>query len=400
MVNSILIQDLVPRREVAVWRGVANVAKTMGRTVGGPLGGWLSDVVGWRWGFVGQGPVMGLAFVLVAWRLRVPSDEVVGLEDPDLAKKKKGENEVRGKLRRVDFGGAGLITGAIVLVILAMDLPNQGFPWSSPVVLSCVTASLLLIASFLLFEAQCTAEPIYPPRLLKKRSVWTSYIGLSCILACQLSMMFTVPLYFQITTNASAGEVGTRLVPSSIAATFGSLFAGWYIKHTGRYKRLTIVAALLAASAPTLMMLTWKGQPQLSWWKGLAIVPGGLGAGIALGTTFIIATSELDPKDYAVGAGGLYLMNNIGCVLGTGLVSSIQTAALRSFLAHALPGDEGRSVIEGVMKDIHFLNSLSEGLKRVVIEAYVKSLDRAHLFSLAGGLMCFVVSFFIPEERL
>lgn len=395
--NSILIQDLVERREVAWWRGIANVAKTMGRTLGGPLGGWLSDVVGWRWGFIGQGPVMGVAFVLVAWRLKVPSDEVVRLEVPAT---KRMESEMMMKLKRVDFGGAGLITFGIVLVILALDLPNQGFLWSSPVVFSCVTASLVLIASFLLFEAYCPAEPIYPPGLLRKRSVWTSYIGLSCILACQLSMMFTVPLYFQITTNASAGEVGTRLVPSSIAATFGSLFAGWCIKHTGRYKRLTIVAALLAASAPALMILTWKGQPQLSWWKGMVIVPGGLGAGIALGTTFIIATSELDAKDYAVGAGGLYLMNNIGCVLGTGLVSSIQTAALRGLLARALPGDEGRNVIEGVMKDIHFTHTLSDELKRIVIEAYVRSLDRAHLFSLAGGLMCFVVSFFIPEKRL
>ena len=397
MVNSILIQDLVERKEVAWWRGIANVAKTMGRTLGGPLGGWLSDIIGWRWGFIGQGPVMGVAFVLVAWRLKVPSDEVVRLKAPA---KNWMDNEMLMKLKRVDFGGAGLITISIVLVILAMDLPNQGFTWSSPMGFSCVTASLVLLASFLLFEAHCPAEPIYPPRLLRKRSVWTSYIGLSCILACQLSMMFTVPLYFQITTSASAGEVGTRLVPSSIAATFGSLYAGWYIKRTGRYKRLTIVAALLAASAPTLMILTWKGQPQLSWWKGMVIVPGGLGAGIALGTTFIIATSELDPKDYAVGVGGLYLMNNIGCVLGTGLVSSIQTAALRGFLARALPGDEGRSVIEGVMKDIHFIDTLSDGLKRVVIEAYVRSLDRAHLFSLTGGLISFVVSFFIPEERL
>ncbi len=46
---SILITDLVPIRDIAAWRAYVNVAATTGRSLGGPLGGWLADVVGWRW---------------------------------------------------------------------------------------------------------------------------------------------------------------------------------------------------------------------------------------------------------------------------------------------------------------------------------------------------------------
>lgn len=46
---SILITDLIPIRDVATWRAYVNVAATTGRSLGGPLGGWLADVVGWRW---------------------------------------------------------------------------------------------------------------------------------------------------------------------------------------------------------------------------------------------------------------------------------------------------------------------------------------------------------------
>ena len=46
---SILITDLLPIREVAAWRSYVNIASTTGRSLGGPLGGWLTDVVGWRW---------------------------------------------------------------------------------------------------------------------------------------------------------------------------------------------------------------------------------------------------------------------------------------------------------------------------------------------------------------
>lgn len=46
---SILITDLVPVRESAAWRSYINVAATTGRSLGGPLGGWMADAVGWRW---------------------------------------------------------------------------------------------------------------------------------------------------------------------------------------------------------------------------------------------------------------------------------------------------------------------------------------------------------------
>ena len=46
---SILITDLVPLREVASWRAYVNVVATTGRSMGGPVGGLLTDTVGWRW---------------------------------------------------------------------------------------------------------------------------------------------------------------------------------------------------------------------------------------------------------------------------------------------------------------------------------------------------------------
>jgi predicted MFS family arabinose efflux permease len=48
-ISSIIITDIVPKREVATWRAYVNIAMTLGRSLGGPLGGWLSDTIGWRW---------------------------------------------------------------------------------------------------------------------------------------------------------------------------------------------------------------------------------------------------------------------------------------------------------------------------------------------------------------
>lgn len=134
--------------------------------------------------------------------------------------------------------------------------------------------------------------------------------------------------------------------------------------------------------------------------QGLSIVSGGLGTDIVIGATFIIAMSNLRPKDIAVTTGGLYLMNNIGCILGVSGVSSIQNGGVRSLLSKALPGDEGRHIIECVVKDVGYMKGLSDGLKKVVVGAYVQSLTRAHIFSLVGSLLCFLVSFFHLEGEV
>lgn len=64
--------DIVPRKDVAHWRARVNIAMTLGRSAGGPLGGWLIDLVGWRWYenlnkntriFVNSNEILGRFFV-------------------------------------------------------------------------------------------------------------------------------------------------------------------------------------------------------------------------------------------------------------------------------------------------------------------------------------------------
>lgn len=48
-VGVIIMSDVVPLRNRGTWQGVANIIFASGQATGAPLGGFLADMIGWRW---------------------------------------------------------------------------------------------------------------------------------------------------------------------------------------------------------------------------------------------------------------------------------------------------------------------------------------------------------------
>ena len=46
--SAVITSDLVPLRERGKYQGYANVAFGVGAVVGAPLGGFITDTIGWR----------------------------------------------------------------------------------------------------------------------------------------------------------------------------------------------------------------------------------------------------------------------------------------------------------------------------------------------------------------
>ncbi|EDO01861.1 hypothetical protein SS1G_04336 [Sclerotinia sclerotiorum 1980 UF-70] len=220
---SVLIVDLVPLIHVAAWRSYVNVVGTIGRSIGGPLGG-LS--------FIGQGPLMLFAIVLVAYKLptRSLSDEPIHADDGP------------SRLRRIDFVGAFMLTGTIAAFLAALSLAGQALPWSHPIVIGLLLGSVLLGAVFVSYEIKVATEPIFPPALAIQRDVAASYAINALQLGAQVGMMYSVPLYFRVTQGSSNTTAGLHLFPAVFGNTTGGLLAGWLISRIG-----TVVGVALCA---------------------------------------------------------------------------------------------------------------------------------------------------------
>ncbi|CZT44585.1 related to multidrug resistance protein fnx1 [Rhynchosporium secalis] len=299
VIVSILITDLVPIVQVASWRSYVNVVATLGRSIGGPLGGFLADSIGWRWSFIGQGPIIGLAIILVA--LRLPS-QTYPLAFP-LLEGSEGQHKITSKPQ-----------------ISKIRRP--------------------LAARFVAWEKYGAFEPVFPPSLLIQRDVATSYAITAVQAAEQLAMMFSIPLYFRATQNSSNTLAGTHLFPAVLGNTLGGLLSGFYISRTERYKPLCLLAALSSSLSHTLLILRWRGQC-ITWLDSFDIVPGGFGTGIAFSAAFIAFTASVKRRNMAVATSGLYLCSGLGFVLGVAGASSVQITTLRTLLGRALEGVDG-----------------------------------------------------------
>ncbi|KAF3034326.1 hypothetical protein E8E12_005202 [Didymella heteroderae] len=165
---SILITDLVPLRDVATWRSWVNLVATTGRSIGGPLGGWLADYVGWRWSFLGQVPFAGVAILLV-W-LILPVRVYQHLD----------ENIKDSSFRRIDFLGAILMTLSILSLLLPMEIGGDRVAWSDYRIAMLFTAALVFGLLFLAVEGWVAKEPMIPLSVLRHKEVLLSSLIMMC----------------------------------------------------------------------------------------------------------------------------------------------------------------------------------------------------------------------------
>ncbi|KAL1835490.1 hypothetical protein VTJ49DRAFT_6627 [Mycothermus thermophilus] len=414
---SILITDFFPIREVAAWRAYVNLVATLGRSIGGPLGGWLVDVIGWRWSFYGQVPPIVLAIFLVYIYLPAPpsssssSSSLPGSPRVDggssSSEPPSRTNSIRSttssKLSRVDFKGSILFALAILAFLLPVELGGGRLPWSHPLVLGLFSLSPVLLVFFIGVEER-QPEPILPLEIFRLRDAVISYLILGLQSAAQVGLMFSVPLYFRITSGTSNTESGAHLVPAVIGNALGGLLSGVIIKRSGRYKGLIVLAVTASSLSYLLLMLRWHGHTNL--WESLYIFPGGFGTGVAQSAVFVSLQAVIaDPAHLAPAISFMYLSSTLAVTLGLPIVNAVLQASLESSLARrlvalGLGSGEVAEIVENTLSDVDFVDRVTGPVREAVVGSYVDGLWWSHGVSFLFSSTAFVLALGIRQRRL
>ncbi|KAL1735804.1 major facilitator superfamily domain-containing protein [Schizophyllum commune] len=384
--GGVTVTDLIPLKQRGLYQGMANILFGMGAGLGGPLGGWINDNLGWRAAFLLQIPILIFSFVLVAWKVNIvlPS-EVQSLP-------------LKEKLLRIDFGGSITLVIMVGSLLLGFSLKTtEEMPWSSPLIVGLFVTSAVFAVAFLVVEKYWAHSPVMPLRLLKQRTALAVSLNnlvssMAAFSMVRLSGLYNVPLYFSAVRLQSAASAGLHLLPHSVALSTGSVFAGWVMRKTGKLYTLTLVSSLLTVLANVLVVLWTDKTSAFHLW--FDIVPQGFGMASSITSTLIAMIAGVYKEDMAVATGITYLFRTTGQVLGVSLSGAILQAVLLSQLRHRITGPNAAEVRHYTIRDLDPLT------KEAAVRSYGDALRVVFVFQLVMCIIAFLSCVPIQENAL
>ncbi|KAK6219245.1 hypothetical protein LQW54_002233, partial [Pestalotiopsis sp. IQ-011] len=230
---------------------------------------------------------------------------------------------------------------------------------------------------FIANEAWLAPNPVFPVRMLKDREIFACYLVIGLLAAAQTSLVFAVPLYFQVTQKVSNTVAGAHLFPAVFGNAIGGLVTGRLIKHTGRYKMPMIIASVAGSLSYILLILRWLGDT--NWWESLYIILGGLGAGMGNTAVFVGINAIVEPAHKAAVVSGLFLSTAIGMITGIAATSAIMLEVMQKSLNEKLANmgfgpPERLDIISKAAENVEYIYKLRGQLAAAVASAYVDGL--------------------------
>src|SRR5579872_7241672 len=329
-----VVGDIFPPAERARWQGIFASVYGFSSVVGPTIGGWLTDngpVVGnlitnetrWRWVFYVNIPIGILALVVLL--IYLPANI------------SSRSNQLRGwaALRRIDFIGAILASGATICLLLGLTWGgNQTYDWTSPQVIGVLVAAGVLYIAFFITERFVT-EPILPLDLFRNRVFAADMLlGLTAGMTL-LGLVIYLPLFLQGVLGESATNSGVVITPMTVSITVGSAAAGIIIAKMQRYQLITILGAIITTVGVFLMTLMTPSSSLLETWRNMII--SGIGIGAFFSVMTLAVQNALPRTRMGVGTGAITYIRALGQTLGVAIVGSVVNSTIASDILTRIP---------------------------------------------------------------
>ncbi|WP_421694731.1 DHA2 family efflux MFS transporter permease subunit [Aestuariivirga sp.] len=238
-VGRIILLRTVPKSELVDALAWLTIPALIGPLVGPPVGGLITDTIGWRWIFWMNLPFGILAIVLAS--ALMPSTRVDRVPPLDTT----------GFL----LSGLGLSSFIFGLTVMGRDL----LPGWSPTFLVLFGAVLV---GFYIRHALRTPNPILDLTLLRIETFRAGVVGGSLFRIGVGAVPFLLPLMFQLAYGMSALQSGLITFVAAAGAISMKLGAARLIRRFG-FRRLLLVNGLLASASISVMGFLSASTPYL-----------------------------------------------------------------------------------------------------------------------------------------
>ncbi len=269
----------------------------VGASAGLIIGGLLVQYASWHWIFFVNLPV-GVAAWVAAWRV-LPADQGV----PPV---------LRGLRAGADWPGAGLVTGGVMLAVLAIASPADR--WTG-----LVAVALLAAFAVRQFAAR---TPLLPPRVLASRNVIGANFAQLLVIGAAIGFQVIATLYLQRALRLGPAAAGLGFAPTAVVIAVVSL--GLSARLTARFGARRLLLAGLVMITAALALLT-QVPARAAYATDLlpVFVLFGVGGGLTLPAVTTLGMSGATDADAGVLSGVFNTVQQVGGALGLATLTAL-----------------------------------------------------------------------------
>lgn len=308
----------------------------LGNAVGPMFGGFLTDVLSWRWVFFVNLPITAFAMYVTMRRVSESRGEDVE--------------------RRLDYGGIATLSVGVVALLLALDNgTDDGF--GSPQILGLFALSVVMLAAFARIESGQGERALVPKAVLRNKLFTACSLTVLLMSAIFFSALLYLPQFMTKVLGWSAVKSGAGLLPMMGVFAVTSFVAGSLYARLGPKLIVSVGAACLGIGIFLLSFLD-AGTEYIALVPGMIVL--GVGVGLFYSSITTAAVTALDPSRSSLAGGIVYMCQIAGGAVGLGLNTAIVASAssLSDGIATAFKVDAGLAAV-GFVVSLLFVGTTS-----------------------------------------
>ncbi|KAJ7764007.1 major facilitator superfamily domain-containing protein [Mycena maculata] len=376
----IIVANTVPLTKRPMYTGLIGGMFGIASVAGPLMGGVFTDKVTWRWCFYINLPIGAVTLAVVVFLFKMPRRGQVKAQSATFAE----------RVALFDPWGTLVFIPAIVCLLLALQWGGSKYPWKSGRIIALFVVFGVLIGIFIGIQLWKQDRATIPPRILKKRSIWSSALYAFCIGSAFFILSFYLPIWFQAIHGVSAVHSGIDNLPMILSLVLASLISGALITVLGYYAPFMILSSVVAAVG-TGLISTLKTNSSHTKWMPYEIVCG-LGVGFGMQQPMLAAQAVLELKDVPIGTSIIMFSQTLGGALFISIAQNVFTNKLVSGLVKSVPDVSPALVLSAgatSLKDAvapQFLEAVLFVYNEALVAAFYVAIAMACL-SLVGSLI-------------